>query len=397
MLPACLQSPPWANNQCWLLVRIQSLPHLAHALFSFAKTFSNHKVFQSQVFSSTAPLPVACCHFPLVQPLYWEKMRLQSIISAAVGLAILPQHADAWTARLLAKRDDKPGFPVKPDTIASCTHWYDNWMGEECKVVRDWYFAISPEDFHRWNPSISLDCKGWEEWHSYCIGVEGQSSSSSSTSATPKSTSTFKLAPTPTPTPTPVLEGWEPMGCFIDDHTLRTKSTREGGSTLTVEKCQAACWLDGFEFVGLKSGTECWCGTFVGGDWTKDQEDCKMPCPGDSTQKCGGDELFSVFRAVLEEIPLPEHLFMTTSTAATMATSAAAVASPETASAGDSESEVEETTSDNAAAATTSDSTASPTTSDSAASTATRVLQGCSGISILTVLLTGSGIVLALY
>lgn len=248
----------------------------------------------------------------------------QLLKSAAVGLALLFQHVSASTIHPVARRDGEPGFPVKPDTITTCTNWYDNWLGEDCKVVRDWYFAISPEDFHRWNPSISLDCGGWEKWHSYCVGVRGQQSSSSSSTSTLAATTSISTA---APAPTPVLKSWEPMGCFVDDFTLTTKSTREGGSNLTVEKCQAACWLDSFRFAGLKSGTECWCGTSVGGDWAKDQADCKTPCPGNSVQKCGGDKLLSVFRAVLDETPLPPggqppSITTTTSTAATTTTAA---------------------------------------------------------------------------
>ncbi|KAH7309534.1 WSC domain-containing protein [Stachybotrys elegans] len=243
---------------------------------------------------------------------------LHSFALAALWLAILPQLAGASAVVQLGKRDEIPYGEVKPDTIKTCSFWYDNWDGMSCQVVRDYLFAIPAETFTRWNPSISLDCQGWEDWYSYCVEVKNEplpqpSKSSSSTTSTP------------TPTPTPVVKKWESLGCYIDDQTLSHRSTREGGNSLTVDKCEAACWEDGFQYAGVKSGTQCWCGSFVGGDWAQNQADCNIPCPGNKSQMCGGNKLLLVFEAIIDSAPLPPgndpDPVTTTTTASTSSTS----------------------------------------------------------------------------
>ncbi|KAK6224475.1 CFEM domain protein [Colletotrichum tabaci] len=219
-------------------------------------------------------------------------MILSSLASAALWLAMMPREAGA-SAVHLGKRGETPQANVLANTIKSCSYWYDNYEGESCVVVRDYMFAISPETFSRWNPSVGLDCSGWEDWTSYCIQVASEEPPKTTTTTA----STTTTVPAQSQTPTAVLTGWNPMGCFIDDHTLATQSTKAGGSSLTVDKCQAACWSEGFRYAGVKSGTECWCGSFVGGDWAADQTSCNVPCPGDAKQTCGGKALLLVFEA----------------------------------------------------------------------------------------------------
>ncbi|KAH6689658.1 WSC domain-containing protein [Plectosphaerella plurivora] len=302
---------------------------------------------------------------------------------------MLPQCASASesASRLLGKRDVQPNLPFKAGTASDCSFWYDNWDGDSCEVVRDWIFAISPQKFSEWNPSISLDCEGWEDWHSYCVHVGVLPHLTTTTSKPPKTTTTS------VPLPRPTVSEWEFLGCYVEKNTLSNQLTREDGSTLTVDKCQAACWLDGWEFAGVKSGNECWCGDMVGGNWAKEQTDCNIPCPGNGAQTCGGDKLLSVYRPIVH-IPDLSNFWLsssvtTTSAAAAMVTVAAAAAT--------SDISASSTTSDSTASATVSDGEVAATTSDSAASAATRVLQGCTGISILAALLTGSGIFFALY
>ena len=183
------------------------------------------------------------------------------------------------------------------NTISTCTEWYDNYEGLSCKEVRDWRFAIRPEDFSRWNPSITLGCGNWKEL-AYCVGVDSERTSSSTSRPAQRTMSTWTgSSTTPTPTNKPELLGWEPLGCYVDDETLHNHTTKAGGSTLTVTECEAVCFADGFEYAGVKGGSDCWCGSFVGNSWTEDQHDCNMPCPGDPAQICGGDSVFNVFEA----------------------------------------------------------------------------------------------------
>lgn len=48
---------------------------------------------------------------------------------------------------------------------------------------------------------------------------------------------------------------------------------------------------------GLEAGTECCCGNEVTNEWTENQGDCNIPCPGNATQICGGASVFNVFEA----------------------------------------------------------------------------------------------------
>jgi hypothetical protein len=67
--------------------------------------------------------------------------------------------------------------------------------------------------------------------------------------------------------------------------------------SLTIPKCQDACYRAGYGFAGVQEGNQCWCSSYVGGGWTKHQNACNIPCTGDSTTVCGGRGVLSVFRA----------------------------------------------------------------------------------------------------
>ncbi|KAG7284435.1 hypothetical protein NEMBOFW57_010808 [Staphylotrichum longicolle] len=79
--------------------------------------------------------------------------------------------SNAQQAHQLDKRGDQPAMQWDLNTIGTCSCWYDNYEGLTCKEVRDWKFAISPADFSRWNPSITLDCGNWQAL-SYCVENE---------------------------------------------------------------------------------------------------------------------------------------------------------------------------------------------------------------------------------
>uniref|UniRef100_L2FNP0 CFEM domain protein n=1 Tax=Colletotrichum fructicola (strain Nara gc5) TaxID=1213859 RepID=L2FNP0_COLFN len=219
-------------------------------------------------------------------------MILSSLASAALWLAMMPREAGA-SAVHLGKRGETPQANVLADTIKSCSYWYDNYEGESCVVVRDYMFAISPETFSRWNPSVGLDCSNWQDWTSYCIQVASEEPPKTTTTTA----STTTTVPAQSQTPTAVLTGWNPMGCFIDDHT------------------------EGFRYAGVKSGTECWCGSFVGGDWAANQTSCNVPCPGDAKQTCGGKALLLVFEAQVKTNPLPPISIPSTTSRTTAITS----------------------------------------------------------------------------
>lgn len=78
-----------------------------------------------------------------------------------------------------------------------------------------------------------------------------------------------------------------------------------GDAALTVPKCQNSCYLRSYEFAGVKEGNQCWCSSYVGGEWAGNQTDCNIPCTGDKNTFCGGKELYNVFKAGENMEPLP--------------------------------------------------------------------------------------------
>ncbi|KAL7917948.1 hypothetical protein ACQKWADRAFT_305548 [Trichoderma austrokoningii] len=77
---------------------------------------------------------------------------------------------------------DEPQFTYDPKTISPCILWYNNGGRDSCEYVRS-EFKISPEDFHKWNPSVDLDCTPWN-FQSYCLVSEGRLSSFVATAST---------------------------------------------------------------------------------------------------------------------------------------------------------------------------------------------------------------------
>lgn len=186
----------------------------------------------------------------------------------------------------LAAADIEPGLSYDMNTIKDCSFWYDNYGTKSCETVRE-IWGISPEDFSRWNPRITLDCKGWSHL-SYCVGVVSELTSSSSTM-----TSTSTSTKTSTATPPPL---WTDHGCYMDAsiHPVQTQLPAPAGSDMTRAKCESRCWSEGYQFVGFKAGTECWCGHYVEGSRSPSASDCGAPCAGNSSETCGGEKVFNI-------------------------------------------------------------------------------------------------------
>ena len=197
----------------------------------------------------------------------------------------------------------EPLLQFDPDTISTCVEWFNNAGSDTCEFVRE-MFDISPDDFHKWNPSVGLDCKPWR-WQSYCILTEERLSSITTTTT-----------PTPTPEPTttepshvPSPTSWKALGCYTDDDpdfpVLERKLTDgdgDGDASLDVSSCEDDCWEASVNgtvlYAGVKQGDQCWCGSFVGGQTSPDQTECDMPCSGDKEQICGGKERINVFEPI---------------------------------------------------------------------------------------------------
>ncbi|RYP34018.1 hypothetical protein DL766_003176 [Monosporascus sp. MC13-8B] len=54
---------------------------------------------------------------------------------------------------------------------------------------------------------------------------------------------------------------------------------------------------DTLEKLNNTEGNQCWCGSYVGGEWANNQTDCNTPCTGDNKTFCGGKGLVNVFKA----------------------------------------------------------------------------------------------------
>jgi hypothetical protein len=178
---------------------------------------------------------------------------------------------------------------------------YNNGDDESCESVRK-LFGITPEVFHEWNPSVNLDCTPWN-FQSYCIVTQEKldqtkpTTSSSTTSIATTTTSSTTLGPSPTT--------WTVRGCYVENPdlpVLEQNLNPSGDESLTIPKCKDDCYRQAFRFVGVKQGNQCWCSSYIGGEWTRNQTDCNTPCTGDKNTICGGKGLLNVFEASGDQI-----------------------------------------------------------------------------------------------
>jgi hypothetical protein len=71
-----------------------------------------------------------------------------------------------------------------------------------------------------------------------------------------------------------------------------------GDASLSVPKCKNSCYSRAHSFAGVQEGNQCWCSSYVGGEWAKNQTDCNVPCTGSKTEFCGGKGVVNVFEAL---------------------------------------------------------------------------------------------------
>jgi hypothetical protein len=209
------------------------------------------------------------------------------------------------TAPRLSSAGSEPLLQWDPETTLPCVMWEDNTGDLVCEEVRD-YWTLTPEEFSRWNPSVGLDCKPWRI-QSYCVVPQERidndprpnpltettmTTATATSEAATSTTSTSSLAPSPT--------AWNLRGCYPDeDKDLPVLEEQVSvGDDLTISKCQDSCYRASFEFAGVKEGNECWCSSFIGGESTRNESDCNIPCTGDEDEICGGKDRLSVFEPV---------------------------------------------------------------------------------------------------
>ncbi|KAL6803002.1 hypothetical protein GGI42DRAFT_359895 [Trichoderma sp. SZMC 28013] len=234
-----------------------------------------------------------------------------------------------------------PQLQWDPDTISSCMDWVDNVGKETCEYVRD-MFGISPQDFHTWNPFVGLDCKPWNI-QSYCILTREKWASFTSTRSVSMSKTTSTSTSTSVSTHVPSPTAWEALGCYTDDvpvlPVLENEYSKDGGDpALKISSCQSTCWAASLKrtvlYAGVKEGNQCWCGSFVAGETSRNQTDCNLPCSGDKTQICGGKGRINVFAPVTTGQPscsITNSASTTSITAKSSSTSTSTTATAKTA------------------------------------------------------------------
>ncbi|KAF2819906.1 hypothetical protein CC86DRAFT_374634 [Ophiobolus disseminans] len=195
-----------------------------------------------------------------------------------------------------------PLLQFDPNTAKDCVGWH-NYAdgGETCDYVRK-YYGITPAEFHEWNPSVALDCTPWYDWQSYCIITQKKLDSMKTTTSSTVTVSTTTTAPTLAPSPT----AWNSLGCYAQNPTrpiLEQNMNPAGDGSLTIPKCKNTCYRRAYAFAGVQQGNQCWCSSFVAGEWAKNQTDCNAPCTGDKNSVCGGNGVLNVFEALKNSGP----------------------------------------------------------------------------------------------
>ncbi|KAJ9154856.1 LysM domain-containingprotein [Pleurostoma richardsiae] len=129
----------------------------------------------------------------------------------------------------------------------------------------------------------------------------GSSASSSSAAVATTVTaigtlSSSSSASTSTSTSTP--SGLPYLGCWIEPSNVRALTGLEtvDYAAMTHEMCHDFCVPAGYGLYGVEYGGECYCGNSLSsGTFQTVDDDCSMPCPGDSGEQCGAGSRISLF------------------------------------------------------------------------------------------------------
>ncbi|KAH8178523.1 hypothetical protein LIA77_00042 [Sarocladium implicatum] len=122
-----------------------------------------------------------------------------SLISASAAILLLTVGASAAPrarsneTTAVHVMELKPNYPYDPNTISTCTYWWDNNGEIPCAdMPGEW--GISMEAFLRWNPSITSTCGNFLLERSYCVEARDDPVEPPTTTKPPSGIAT----PTPT-------------------------------------------------------------------------------------------------------------------------------------------------------------------------------------------------------
>ncbi|KAF3924542.1 hypothetical protein ABW21_db0206237 [Orbilia brochopaga] len=120
------------------------------------------------------------------------------------------------------------------------------------------------------------------------------------------------------------------IGCVSEPATGRAMTQQLGSqaAVMTVELCLEYC--NGYAFIGLQYGQECWCTSNLTPNFgpTVDVSKCNKLCKGDSTEYCGASKIFDLYqrRSDIDQVSSST----TTTTTTTTSSSVVVVASSST-------------------------------------------------------------------
>ncbi|KAI5359257.1 Putative carbohydrate-binding WSC, alpha/Beta hydrolase [Septoria linicola] len=96
--------------------------------------------------------------------------------------------------------------------------------------------------------------------------------------------------------------GWTYQGCWTDQQpktaaALETLLYDNAGNS--IEGCTSGCQGAGWAIAGLQNGSQCFCGNALRGESAVAVVDstCRLACPGNGAEMCGGASRLSVFSA----------------------------------------------------------------------------------------------------
>ncbi|KAK2042793.1 WSC domain-containing protein [Colletotrichum somersetense] len=87
----------------------------------------------------------------------------------------------------------------------------------------------------------------------------------------------------------PQANGYKFLGCQTEGANGRALTGKfTAADTMTVEDCASFCSIDGWRFMGLEYGRECFCGSSTNaGSVPASLDECNMLCVGNKSQYCG--------------------------------------------------------------------------------------------------------------
>ncbi|CAH1798175.1 unnamed protein product [Owenia fusiformis] len=92
------------------------------------------------------------------------------------------------------------------------------------------------------------------------------------------------------------------IGCFVDVTSNRDMSNLQGffpASHVTPNSlsfCSRRCRANGFKYMGVQNGQDCWCSNTYGKHGEAHHSSCNIPCPGYRDDMCGGLHRNSIYK-----------------------------------------------------------------------------------------------------